>query len=149
MGSRTIWNSSCGLFTCMGPFGQKASQYLKMQMQMRAYNSPIIAENDGPDVFWAYILWHQPLKKFPMALIIPRLVSRLDHQTSGVLPMALGPEDGPAAQWLQAQFASCQARGPRYLPFWWQDTRDGFVWKWHAPGIPLVNDHVPIFCLLT
>ena len=119
----------------MGPFGQKASQYLKMQMQMRAYNSPIIAENDGPDVFWAYILWHEPLKKFPVALIIPRLVSRLDHQTSGVLPMALGPEDGPAAQWLQAQFASCQARGPRGCPF--DDKTAGMALS--ENGMPLVS----------
>jgi hypothetical protein len=51
-----------------------------------------------------------------------RLVSRLDYQTSGVLPMALGPEDGPAAQWLQAQFASCQAgvalKCPETKPAW-------------------------------
>jgi len=33
----------------------------------------------------------------------------LDHQTSGVLPLALGPEQGPAAQWLQSQYAAAQA----------------------------------------
>ena len=38
-----------------------------------------------------------------------RLISRLDHQTSGVLPLALGPEQGPAAQWLQSQYAAAQA----------------------------------------
>ena len=35
-----------------------------------------------------------------------RLVSRLDHQTSGVLPLAIG---GVANQWLQMLFASGQA----------------------------------------
>ncbi|CAE7512701.1 unnamed protein product [Symbiodinium natans] len=34
------------------------------------------------------------------------LVSRLDHPTSGVLPMAFGPEGSVAANWLQAQFAA-------------------------------------------
>ena len=33
------------------------------------------------------------------------LVSRLDHPTSGVLPLALGKEGSREANWLQAQFA--------------------------------------------
>ena len=38
----------------------------------------------------------------PLGLAI---VSRLEHPTSGVLPVALGSESTLAANWLQAQFA--------------------------------------------
>ncbi|CAE8732097.1 unnamed protein product, partial [Polarella glacialis] len=38
------------------------------------------------------------------------IVSRLDHPTSGVLPVALGAEGTIAAEWLQAQFVARLAR---------------------------------------
>ena len=87
----------------------------------------------------------------------------MDHQTSGVLPMALGPEDGPAAQWLQAQFASCQAGVPRNPAWRWQlDVSWTTVYVPVAllmtrhpegltensiPQIPPVDHCCPIFCL--
>ena len=48
------------------------------------------------------------------------IVSRLDHPTSGILMLALGPQGCPAANWLQVQFASrlvdkkyiCLCQGP-------------------------------------
>ncbi|CAE8642328.1 unnamed protein product [Polarella glacialis] len=48
------------------------------------------------------------------------MVSRLDKPTSGVMPVALGSAESPAAKWLQAQFASrlvakeyiCLCEGP-------------------------------------
>jgi len=53
---------------------------------------------DALQTFLANEGWHGQLT----------LISRLDHQTSGVLPLALGPEQGPAAQWLQSQYAAAQ-----------------------------------------
>ena len=48
------------------------------------------------------------------------IVSRLDHPTSGILMLALGPQGCPAANWLQVQFAArlvdkryiCLCEGP-------------------------------------
>ncbi|CAJ1338195.1 unnamed protein product, partial [Effrenium voratum] len=42
-----------------------------------------------------YTAWNRPMF----------LVSRLDHPTSGVLPIALGEEGSATVSWLQAQFA--------------------------------------------